>query len=122
VAVVIRFYIAVGWRVVDEVDIDFKTRALRFGQRRVRGRRQRNVEVYDVATVREVSLGSYRGHPLDWFVFKLKSGERLRFRCPPGILAMTRRSLERAGHLKAEAGKGGAAPPAAGADVAARPR
>jgi hypothetical protein len=122
VAAVIRFYIAVGWRVVDEVDVDFKTRALRFGQRRVRGRRQRTVEAYDLATVREVSFGSYQGHPLDWFVFGLKHGEKIRFRCPPGVLSATRGSLQRAGHLNAEAGKGGPSPPTAVAGVAVPPR
>ncbi len=106
VALVIRFYIAVGWRVVDEIDIDFQTGALRLGQRKAWGRRQRTVQAHDLASLREFSLGSYDGKPLDWFIFKLKSGEKLRFRCPPGILAMTRRSLQRAGLLNADPLKG----------------
>jgi hypothetical protein len=124
VAVVIRFYIALGWRVVDEVEIDFQTSALRLGQRKVWGRRQRTVPVHDLASVKEVSFGSYEGKPLDWFVFKLKNGDKIRFRCPPGILAMTRRSLQRAGLLNADPLKGIAVQPAtaADADPAARRR
>ncbi len=122
VALVIRFYIAVGWRVVDEVDVDFKTSALRMGQRKLWGRRQRNVQAHDVASVREVSFGSWEREPLDWFVFKLKDGHKLRFRCPPGILAMTRRSLQRAGLLNADPLKGIAVQPAAAGDPPARRR
>ncbi len=122
VALVIRFYIAVGWRVVDELGVDFKTRALSLGQRKLWGRRLRTVQVYDLATVREVSYGSYRGHPLDWFVFKLKDGQKIRFRCSPGVLSMTRRSLQRAGLLDAESWKGKAAQPAVATDVAPRRR
>jgi hypothetical protein len=122
VAFVIRHYIAVGWRVVDEVEIDFKTSALRLAQRRVRGRRMRTVQAHQVASVREISFGSYRGQPLDWFVFKLKAGEKIRFRCPSGILAMTRKSLQRAGLLNPDSLKGIAVQPAAAVDVTARRR
>jgi hypothetical protein len=79
------------------------------------------VEARDVATVREVSLGSYHGNPLDWFKLKLKSGEKISFRCPPGQLAMTRRSLERAGLLNPDPLKGIAVAPAA-ADAPERRR
>jgi hypothetical protein len=111
VAFVIRHYILVAWRVVDEVEIDFKMSALRLAQRRVRGRRVRTVHAHAVASVREISFGSYRGQPLDWFVFKLKSGDKIRFRCPSGVLAMTRKSLQRAGLLNADALKGIAVQP-----------
>jgi hypothetical protein len=113
IAFVVRFHVFVGWRVVDELDIDFKTRALRLAQRRLGGRRQRTVQVYDLESVREVSYGSYRGNPLDWFVFKLKSGDKIRFRCPPGILSMTRRALKRAELPNTESWKGAAVQPAA---------
>jgi hypothetical protein len=115
-AFVVRFRIALGWRIVDELDVDFKTRVLRLGQRRVRGRRIRTVEVHDLASVREVSYGSFRGEPLDWFEFKLKTGERIRFRCPAGLLATTRRALQRVGLLDAESWKGKAVQPAVAAD------
>jgi hypothetical protein len=105
-----------GWRVVDELDVDFKTRALRLAQRRVRGRRARTVEVADLESVREVSYGSYRGEPLDWFEFKLKSRERIRFRCPPEILTLTRRALQRVGLLDDKPGKGKTVQPAVADD------
>jgi hypothetical protein len=114
VAVLIRLYIAVGWRVVDEVDIDFKSGALRLGQRKIWGRRQRTVPAQDLANVREISFGSWEREPLDWFVFKLKGGEKIRFRCPPGILAMTRKSLQRAGLLNPDPLKGIAVRPTPG--------
>jgi hypothetical protein len=122
VAFVIRHYIAVGWRVVDEVEIDFEGGPLRLAQRRVRGRRVRAVQILEVSSVREVTFGSYDGKPLDWFVFKLKSGEKVRFRCPPGVLAMTRRSLQRAGLLNADSLKGIAVQASPAADVTARRR
>src|SRR3954467_11509332 len=39
-AVVIRVHIALGWRVVDELHVDFTTRALRIAQRRFGGPRE----------------------------------------------------------------------------------
>jgi hypothetical protein len=107
------FRFAGGWRQLDELDIDFETRAVRLGQRRMNGPRTRTVNPDDLRSVREINFGSDGGGPIDWFAFDLKNGEKMKFRCPPELLGITRRSLQRVGLLGADSWKGKATPPAA---------